>query len=402
MKQIFNFTNYKDRNYTLLLVSVVLCLGLSQTVLIPSLDYVALSIKNNNHTFYNYATIAALAASLPPASSLFAGYLVNNIAYKTLISLICGIITFLCLVAFFYHQNFIMYAIFVLCCGILFNALYCGLDRQIVTLLADKIREFQSDFFITSGVSAIVNYKISNYLFLHLGLYGIMGYSLLLTVIIYNCLNAIYIDPTITQNQAPKANLPNIRVLLKILLKHRKLITFLGIMLTIMFISSGLILLLTTKIHHENLPTTLWSSNMAFMAFGSLLGAITCKARFFKNLNGIATICVAEALYGMCLFAIPMVHSANGLIAIIWLSGFLTPFVLINMNTIFFKYISRDTELIGISPVVNGFIMSAFYILCLIGPMILNQLLQFGIDYKILLILAIILINIKVLRTDFP
>ncbi|HLX54788.1 MAG TPA: MFS transporter [Aquella sp.] len=409
MRQIFNIANYKDRNYTLLLISLALCFASFQTVLIPSLDYIALSIKNNNHTFYNYATVAALATSLPAACSLLAGYLVNNLTYKTLINLICGVVTFFYVLTFFYHQNFVMYAIFVICCGLLFNALFFGLDRQIVTLLTDKIREFQNDMFILGGILAIINYKISGYLFLHFGLYGIAGYCLVLNIIIYICLNAINIDPNVIQNQVPKASLPNIKNLFKTLLKHRKLIVFMGIMLTIMFTSSGLTLLLTTKIHHENLPTTLWSSNMAFMALGGLLGAMVCKLRVWQNINGILILCVAEVLFGICLFGISWIHSANGLLAILWFCGFLNPFILINMNTIFFKYVSNNSDLISISPVVNGLTTSAFYVLCLIGPMILNRLLQFGIDYKILLItcgmleilLAVILVNIKSLRTDF-
>ncbi|MCE3268308.1 MAG: hypothetical protein K0R49_560 [Burkholderiales bacterium] len=410
MRYIFDFTNYKDQNYTLILVSVALFFSSFTTVLIPSLDYMALSIKNNNHTFYNYATIATLAASLPPACSLLNGYLVNNIAYKTLTNMTCGMVMFLYIIIFFYHQNFLVYTVLVILCGILLNALFLGLDRQIVTLLANKIKEFQNDAFILNGLLAIINYKISNYLFLHFELHGIIVYCLFLNAILFICLNAISTAPKVSSNYISKHKLPNIKVLLKILLEHEKLIIFLVIMLSIMFISSGLTLLLTTKIHHENLPTSLWSSNMAFMAFGGLLGAIICKVRVFQNINSILIICIAEVLFGICLISISIVHLANLLIAILWFCGFLNPFILINMNTVFLKYVSNYSELISISPVVNGLTSSAFYIVCLIGPIILNQLLQVSIDYKLLLVIcgileiliAIILINIKGLKTNFP
>lgn len=409
MQNLFNFSNLKDRSYLLLIISMALCLSLSQTILTPSLDYIALSIKNNNQSFYDYALIATLAATIPQASSIIAGYLINNLPYKRLIVLVCSTITALSIVMFFYQQHIALYAIFVIICGILLNALICGLDRQLVTLLAHKIRDFQNDLMILCTILAIINYKFSSYIFAIFGLNGIITYCVLLDCVIFTCLRSIpIIEQTITSDE-PQVKLPNIMTLFKIILRHKKLITFIGIMYTMIFACSGLTLLLTTKIHHEHLSTTFWSSNMAFMAFGGLFGAIICKTRIMQQLNSILIVCIGEVIFGLCFIGVSQITSEHGIIALVWILGFVNPFILINMNTIVFKYISRHNDLIIISPVVNGLLTSLVYLACLIGPTILNPLLQFGIYYQTLLIacgvitisLAILLINIKNLRNEF-
>ncbi len=406
MYKIFNISNFKQRDYILLVSAVVLCLTSFQAVLIPSIDYIALSIKNNNHTFYNYAMIATLAGTIPQASSIISGYLVNNLSYKLVVTLICSVIMAFSIVAFLNYKIFILYTIFVISSGVLYNALICSIDKQIVTLLADKIREFQNDIFILCSLMAIINYKLSNLLFAHFGLHGIILYGLLFDTLIFVILLKIKAVDYSSSSASHKQNLPNIRNLIKIFSKHTNLLLFWAIMLAIMCTSSGLTLLLTTKIHHEHLPTALWSSNMSLMALGSVLGALTCKTRLFQQMNDLPVMCIGIACFSLCLISIALSNSPTMLLAILWLCGFINPFILINMNTRFFKYISGDSELIAISPVINGALTSAFYVVCLIGPLMINLLLQIGINYKVLLassgiieiILGMVLINVKSLR----
>lgn len=409
MYKALNFPNYKNRNFILLLIAMTLCFGSFQTVLTPSIDYIALTIKNNNHMFYSYATIASLVATIPQASALFTWYLINNLCYKKAINIIFCLIIILGTVAFFYHQNFFIYIIFVIISGILSVALYCNVDRQIVILLSDKIRDFQNDSFIIASVIAMINFKLSNLLFVHYGLSGIIIYNFLLNAVAYLCLYQIPAIDKIILDPKHNSNLPNLRLLVKIFLKHSKLLKFWGIMLSIMFTSSGFMLLLTTKIHHEGISSVIWASNMALMSFGVLLGSLMCKTNFMKHFNSIKVICFSEMVYGLCLITITFIHSISILFFIIWFCGFINPFILINMNTLFFKYIANNDELIAISPVVNGALMSAFYIVCLIGPIITNYLLQINFSYSLLfmisgiveVLLAILLINMRSLKLAF-
>lgn len=406
---MFNLANYKDRNFILLLVAMTLCFSSFQTILTPSIDYIALSIKNNNHMFYSYATIASLVATIPQASALISGYLVNNFIYKKAINLIFCLIILLGVVAFFYHQNFNIYVIFVIMSGILSVALYCNVDRQIVILLADKIRDFQNDSFILASILSMINYKFSNLLFSNYGLSGIILYNLLLNTIAYMCLRSIPAVDKIMADPKHHSSLPNLKVLIKIFQKHPPLLAFWGIMLSIMFTCSGFILLLTTKIHHEGISNAVWASNMALMSFGVLLGSLVCKTTFMRKINSIKVICFGEVVYGVCLIMISSIHSIRPLFLVILFCGFINPFILINMNTLFFKYISKNEELIVISPIVNGALMSAFYVVCLIGPILTNYLLQMNLSYTLLLVisgiaeilLSLLLINAKVVRRVF-
>lgn len=406
---MFNLANYKDRNFILLLVAMTLCFSSFQTILTPSIDYIALSIKNNNHMFYSYATIASLVSTIPQASALISGYLVNNFIYKKAINLIFCLIVILGVVAFFYHQSFNIYVIFVIMSGILSVALYCNVDRQIVILLADKIRDFQNDSFILASILSMINYKFSNLLFSNYGLSGIILYNLLLNTIAYICLHNIPAVDKIIADPKHQSSLPNLKFLVKVFLKHPPLLAFWGIMLTIMFASSGFILLLTTKIHHEGISNSVWASNMALMSFGILLGSLVCKTNFMRNINSIKVICFGEVVYGLCLIMISSIHSIRPLFLVIWFCGFMNPFILINMNTLFFKYIAKNEELIVISPIVNGALTSAFYIVCLIGPILTNYFLQINLSYTLLLVLSgiaeiilgLLLINAKIVRSVF-
>lgn len=386
MRSIFNFSNFKDSSYVLLLCSVVLSLSTFQTVLVPSLDYVALSIKGNN-SFYNYALVGSLAATIPSASSLIAGYLVNNVVYKKLISIIFLLITSFSIVIAFLHQNFAIYASYVISVSILFNALIFGVDRQVVTLLATKIREYQNDLFIFGSIMAIINYKISNLIYTYFHLNGIIIYCVCLNLVIHLCLRQVPALENIMLSQEDcKSPLPSLKALFKIMAKHRTLLVFWGFMLAIILTFSGLTLLFTTKIHHENLPTSLWSSNMALMASGSLVGALLCRTEYMQKINSIFLICTCVAVMGICIISTAKITSINGMLGALFVFGFFNPMVLISMNTFFAKYISKDNELIAISPVVNGLIASSFYVISLIGPSILNPLLQHGVNYKLLLL----------------
>lgn len=406
MYKFFNLNNYRDSNYTLILIAMVLCFSSFQTILTPSIDYIALNIKNNNHMFYSYATIASLVATIPQASALISGYVVNNLLYRKAISIVFGVIVILSGLILLNHKDFGMYVIFVIISGVLSVALYCNIDRQIVILLKDKIRDFQNDSFIWGSILAIINLKFSNWLFVHYSLSGIISYNLLLNTLAFICLYRIPAVDKIASDDNHHDKLPNLVLLIKTFLNHPKLLIFWGVLLVIMFTSSGFTILLTTKIHHEGIPNSVWSSNMALMAFGNLLGAVLCKTSHIKSFNSIKVICFSEIMYGLSLILLTFTHQVNFIFMLTWFLGFINPFILINMNTLFARYISNNEDLVRISPVVNGALTSGFYIVCLIGPLLINFFLQVNISYVTLFIiigimevlLSITLINIKNLR----
>lgn len=410
MYNYFELNNYKDKNFLLLLFAMVLCFSSFQTILTPSIDFIALSIKNNNQHFYNYATIGSLVATLPQMSALLLGYCVNNIPYKKAINLILGLMIIIGMIMLWHYNNLNLYVFFVIASGILSVALYCSVDRQIVILLSSRIKAYQNDSFIWGSILTIINFKFSNWIFVHYNTIGIIIYSLSFNIIAYLCLRQIpAVDKISSNDMAHHSKLPNILDLLKVFYQHKPLLTFWGMMLLIMFVNSNFTLLFTTKIHHEGIPTEVWSSNMAFMSLGALLGSILCKSRLIRNRGEINVICSAELIFGLCLITFGKIHSINLLLGISYVLGFVNPFVLINMNSLFFKYIANNEDLVKISPVINGTLMSAFYFVCLLGPILSGFLLKSNISYSHLffitgaaeIILVLLLANMQYVKLEF-
>lgn len=157
MNKLINFilsicANFKDKNYRNILLFVVTSGIVVQSLLLPSLDYVALNIKHSNRLFYSYAAIATIAASLPQALSFINSYLVNNMSFKYI--LVFGGATILVSGLFMLglYQHFILYVVWVILCGIVVNAIYLNLSRQICTVLANKIKEYNTDVFLFSSI----------------------------------------------------------------------------------------------------------------------------------------------------------------------------------------------------------------------------------------------------------
>ena len=69
------------------------------------------------------------------------------------------------------------------------------------------------------------------------------------------------------------------------------------------------------------------------------------------------------------------------------------------MNTICMNFINRNQELLKIAPIVNGFMMSGFYGVSLLGPLVYNHLLQSAISLNLIINITTLLQAIIITST---
>jgi len=376
MLAFFSFQNFKNKTYRNILLVSILSGIILQSFLYPSLDYIALNIKNNESLFYNYATVAALALTIPQACSILISYLINNIRYTRMIITTTTMLSILSVIMLLLSHDYNLYAYWTILCGILINALNLCLNRQIYILIADKIKDLQSDIMLFATLGNVIGYKLSNLLFSKFGNQSIIICFIFSIGAIFLALRKI---PAINYTLKEKSNspvTPNIGNVTKLILKQQNLITFLAIMLAIVLCNSGVLLFLTTKIHNNQLPTAVFANIMSAMAIGGFIGAVISKNTKLQSINSINILSSAGIFSAVCLITFSLNNSPlvwNILFAIF---GAANALFLINMNVTFAQFIIKNKALLAIAPLINGCTMTSFYSVSLIGPFIFKHLLQ--------------------------
>jgi MFS family permease len=165
MKLPLAFNNLRDRTYRNVLIFSLLSGILMQSILIPTLDYIALTIKHDNHAFYNYATVATLAATLPQALSLVISYFVNNFSFRKVLVTGLSILLVSGSIILFFQHVFIIYVAWIILCGVIFNAFFLNLSRQICVLFANRMKDYQSDSFILGAIGNMLGYQLGNLIY---------------------------------------------------------------------------------------------------------------------------------------------------------------------------------------------------------------------------------------------
>lgn len=388
MKLPLTFSNLKDATYRNILIFSLLGGVLMQAVLVPTLDYIALTIKHDNQVFYNYATIATLAATLPQALSLLISYFVNNFSFRKVLVTGLSILLVSGSIILFIQHIFIIYVSWIILCGVIFNALYLNLSRQICALFATKIKDYQSDSFILGAIGNILGYQFGNLTYNYTHLSGIIIVFFAVCLAMFLLVRKIKFNTIIEE---ARAQTPNLKQLYLVLRKQKQLLMFLGFMFSIILVGSGLNLFLVSKIHQLHLNNTIYSNFFTLMTIGSMSGALLLKNPKVQHLNNLHSLITAS-----CLFLISYLFLANSatlyclhIIAVIL--GFANSLFLINMNTICMNFINRDQELLKIAPIVNGFMMSGFYGVSLLGPLIYNHLLQTAISLNLIIYIITLL-----------
>lgn len=400
MSKFISFKNLKEQNYRNLLIFFVLSNVVMQSLVYPSLEYLALSMKGDEHGFYSYATLGSVAGTIPLATSVIISYVVNNIRYKTLlISVIC-ILLGISLIAILVQHNYIIYVLWVILSGILINALAFSIIRQTYALLADRFKDWQSDMMLFIAIGNIVGFKLSHLMYNWIAGQGLILVSIISTLIYFVFLRKIpAIDATFSDDES-RSSAPHLGKVLKVLFRHKQFIVFLVIMLTIVLCGSGLVLFLTSTIYHNHLPNSVFANIMSVMASGGFIGALVSKSLKIQRLNSIYMLVISGFIFAICYGVVSLLKNSNMLYFICGTLGIVNVLFLVNMNTLFARFIINSKELFTIAPLINGFTTSCFYIVSLSGPFIFKYLLQASISYTIIM-LAICIIDMLIMTVLF-
>lgn len=381
INKMLNFSNLSDKNYRNLLIYSVLSGILSQSLLLPSLDYLALGIKHDVNSFYDYATLATIAATLPPAISLAIGYLVNNLSFKRLLKVSLVILLISSLTILMLYKITLIYVSWIILCGVIFNALFLNLSRQICAIIGDKMKSYQNDNFLFGSLGNMLGFQLGNIIYNSFHLHGviisfIVGFSFALTLIKQVDFNQ--------QIEAVESNKIKILMLINLLGTKKQLMVFLVIIFSFIFIESGFNLFILAKIHQLDFDNSVYAKLFSILTAAGFISSVVIKNPKIQKLDNFATLIFAGLWLVLFYVALAFSITLWSLFIIVFIYGFANVFFLINMNTICFNFMNADKELLKIAPVVNGFMTTGFYSLSLLGPLLYNALLKSGLPLNLL------------------
>lgn len=377
LTKIISFKNLADLTYRNILFYSILAGVAMQTFLLSSIDYLALEIKHSDKVFYNYATIATLAATLPQALSLIISYLVNNLHFRKLLILGFSIIWISGVIIIFVKHNFLAYVTWIIVCGIIFNAIFLNLSRQMIRLLNERIKDYQSDSFLLGALGNMLGYQLGSLGYNHLHLNGIIIIFLISCLLMFFIIFRVKFDTSI---EKAEHNLINPKSALTTLLKQHNLLIFIVFILSIILVGSGLNMFILAKIHQLQLKNHVYANLWSCSAAGGIIGALMIKNPWVQQKDNFKSLTAANLLIIVAYLGVGNSQSQILLELVMGIFGFANTVFLINMNTICFSFINRDKNLLAIAPLINGFMMTGFYTVSLVGPLIYNVLLQHNIS----------------------
>ena len=384
MSKLLSFQNLKEQNYRNILIFFVLSNVVMQSLIYPSIEYLALGMKSE-HSFYNYATIGSVAGTIPLATSAIISYFINNIRYKTLLVCVISILLGISLVVILFRHNYIVYVTWVILSGILITALAFSMNRQMYALLADRFKDWQSDMMLFGTIGSVLGFKLSHLMYNWMAGQGLILISIVSTFVYFLLLRRIpAVDVSFSDDKSASST-PHLGKVIKVLFRHKQFMVFLGIMLTIIFCGSGLVLFLTSTIYHNHLPNSIFANLMSVIAGGGFIGAILSKTLKIQRLNSIHMLVMSGFMFAICYGAFSLFKSINMLYFICGALGIFNTLFLVNMNTMCARFIMNSKELFTIAPLINGFTTSCFYLVSLGGPFIFKHLLQASISYTIIM-----------------
>lgn len=387
MFKLFSFQNFKESNYRNIIFFSILSGIAMQAFLLPSLDYIALDLKQG-HQFYNYATIATLAGTIPQAISLLIGYFVNNIKFKKVISIGFALIFISSIATLIFHQYFVTYVIWIILCGIIFNAIFLNISRQICSLFNDKIKQYQSDSMLLSNFGNMIGFRLGSTIYNHFHLSGLIISFILINVITFLIIKKVKFNDEIENFEQVTFN---IKYALKTIINNKQLIIFLGLMFSIIFVGSGFNIFILGKIHTLNLGTHAYANCLTMLTLGGILGALIIKTNKMQNANSFKSQIGASIFFIMTYVIIGNSASSVMILGAMLMFGLSNIICLVNMNTICFNFIQKDKALLQIAPMINGFMQTGFYTLSLLGPIMYSTFLQHGFQINFMMNIVVML-----------
>lgn len=413
--RFLNLNNYKDKTFRALIIINIFGNALIAVLLAPLLEFVVISLPKESQHFYNYATISTIVGGLPSIVSILISYLVTNMRYKTVLKISLGGIIGLSLFTLITQtHNFLILAAFIVACGVLYQALSLAVDKQIVTLLPDKLIDYSADTYIMGGIIAAGLNKLSGFLFTHYGINGI------LIVFIVGCFAFRYFaaqatpttslsncnrsSPQISQennNLKPRKplKLPNIQQVMLMIFAHKELFKLLTLMLLVILCVEAKALLLITKFHHERISVNTFATLESCSILLAVCAGLCCKSSTICKItphNSYKFLALMIALIGICYIGAGVINRFYLFLAVLLFGGFLLNIFVIMVNVRFARLIGTNDKLKSIVPIIFGFMTSMMYLVSVISPIIVNPILKYGaiygIDYHVLFITSGVLL----------
>jgi hypothetical protein len=286
-------------------------------------------------------------------------------------------------------HNFFLIAAFIVSSYILFRAVIFSLDKQVVTLIANQIQDFQADFWILGCLVSGSATKLSGYLYIHYGLSSIIYCFVILSGLVgLVALKIPAVKELEIQDIHKAQNTPAMIEVIRILIRKKQMLLFVGLVMAIMLLESSNSILITAKIHFENLGVSTFATIGLVEGIFSVVGALSCKLKFVRKLKISNLLGIPVFMLGVSCLVLVFTHSPFLLVMVLAIKVIFTYFLAVNIEVQLSKFIINDVELIKISPLVNGIAVSARYLMFIIGPIIFGIFLNYNINYNILFMLV--------------
>lgn len=387
--KFLHLENYRDPTYRYVIITCLLAMVLIGDILSPILNYVAIALPKGSPEFNNYATIASIAPGLPFMFAFLISLVVNNLRYRYVLigCFSVSILTALILLRVS-EQHFMVLTAGIVLISFLFRSLYYSLDRQLTTILIDKIRDYQSDIFILGGVIGAINFKLSALIYAHYQISGIILLFIIGCGLLTYC--AAKIPPVaILESKAPQDKI-KLADFLSLIFHSRELLKFLVIMSLGMLLGGVFNILLMTKIHHDQIGLASYGNLISISMLTGIVSSLACKTHWLNRLLPVRIIALSFILSGMCILGMSFNQGIVGFGVCYLLFNAFNNITLIQMSSLLFRHISLDTELIKFSPLINGTLGSLFYALSVIGQLSTNLALNHEVSYaQIFMVIAL-------------
>jgi hypothetical protein len=146
-------------------------------------------------------------------------------------------------------------------------------------------------------------------------------------------------------------------------------------MLIIIFLGGSFNILLMTKIHSERIGIDYYSDLISLSIGLGVLSALFCKFKLLNRFHHCTIMGFSIILSSFSIIGLGVSNNLSLFAMFYLIHSLLNNIILIHMKCYFFWQISLSTELIAISPFLNGMIATLFYCFSLIGQVIITQLL---------------------------
>ena len=379
------FKNH-NKDYFLIIVCNLIVYTVPFSFLIPSLDYLALELRNKPNDFYNYATVASVVMMVPFLFTGVMGYVLTKLDNRKVVNVCLSLLLFLSLLTLVLPKQFNILAGYFLIVCILLQMIGLALYRRIFVLLKEQIKSYQSDSVIFGGLLGVINFKLSSYLFGAFGINAILLVFMLLVVLLchLSCKISNVAEPKSQNIANSKHSLLKGDGFVALVNKERSFIKFVLIVLLATFALAPAMLLLTTLTYANGFSTSTYSTILSLSSAMSVMAGLLMKAKPLQTANNIQMYVKLLIITGLFFCAYSLIRQQTTLIVVSLLFNFVNSMALIFMTTIINQHIAFSSGLLRFYALVEGGIITVFYLINISANFVVNLLLKIDVAYQLL------------------